>query len=113
VRALIDRLQVAMLALDAQGHYVAVSRGASTLTGYSRAELLGRSIFDAGLTLNPPASERWQEFLAQQRFDAETKMRDRNGNIVSIQTEFATILPGLHAAAFAGQNTGRMANPSA
>ena len=113
VRALIDRLQVAMLALDAQGHYVAVSRGASTLTGYSRAELLGRSIFDAGLTLNPPASERWQEFLAQQRFAAETKMRDRNGNIVSIQTEFATILPGLHAAAFAGQNTGRTANPSA
>jgi PAS domain S-box-containing protein len=113
VRALIDRLQVAILALDAQGCYVAVSRGASTLTGYSRAELLGRSIFDAGLTLNPPASEGWQEFLAQQRSGAETKMRDRNGNIVRIQTEFATILPGLHAAAFAGQPTERTVNPSA
>ena len=51
VRSLIDRLQVAVLALDTQGRYVAVSRGASSLTGYSRAELLGRSVNDTGLVL--------------------------------------------------------------
>ena len=101
VRSLIDRLQVAILALDTQGHYVAISQGASALTGYSRTELIGRSIFDAGLGLNLSVSERWQEFLAQQPSAAEIFTRDRSGNVLSCQTEIATILPGLHAAAFA------------
>jgi PAS domain-containing protein len=102
VRSLIDRLQVAILALDTEGHYVAVSRGASTLTGYARAELIGKSIFDTGLTLNPRVSAGWEEFLARKQCAAKTIMLDRSGNVVSIQTEFVTILPGLHVAAFAG-----------
>jgi PAS domain-containing protein len=102
VRSLIDRLQVAILALDTDGHYVAVSRGASTLTGYARAELIGKSIFDTGLALNPRVSEGWQQFLDRKESVAKTILPDRGGNVVSIQTEFATILPGLHAAALAG-----------
>jgi PAS domain S-box-containing protein len=102
VRLLIDRLQVAILALDTEGHYVAVSRGASTLTGYSRAELIGKSIFDTGLALNSRVCEGWQEFLARKLPAAKTITLDRRGSTVSIQTEFATILPGLHVAAFAG-----------
>jgi CheY-like chemotaxis protein len=101
VRSLIDRLQVAILALDEEGRYVAVSRGASTLTGYSRAEVIGKSIFDTGLALNRRVSEGWQEFLARKQSAAKTITVDRNGNIVTIQTEFVTILPGLHVAAFA------------
>ena len=104
VRSLIDRLQVAILALDTDGHYVAVSRGASTLTGYARAELIGKSIFDTGLALNPCVSEGWQQFLDRKESAAKTILPDRGGNVVSIQTEFATIcLLGLHAAALAGQ----------
>jgi PAS domain S-box-containing protein len=102
VRLLIDRLQVAILALDTEGHYVAVSRGASTLTGYSRAELIGKSIFDTGLALNRRVSEGWQEFLTRKQSATKTITLDRSGNVVSIQTEFVTILPGLHVAAFAG-----------
>jgi PAS domain-containing protein len=101
VRSLIDRLQVAILALDTEGRYVAVSRGASTLTGYARAELIGKSIFDTGLALNPRVSEGWQEFLDRRESTAKTILLDRVGNVASIQTEFATILPDLHAAAFA------------
>ena len=102
VRWLIDRLQVAVLALDTEGRYVAVSRGASTLTGYARAELIGKSIFDTGLDLNRRVSAGWEDFLARKQSAPKTIMLDRSGNVVSIQTEFATILPGLHAAAFAG-----------
>ena len=102
VRWLIDRLQVAVLALDTEGRYVAVSRGASTLTGYARTELIGKSIFDTGLELNRRVSAGWEEFLARKQSAPKTIMLDRSGNVVSIQTEFATILPGLHAAAFAG-----------
>jgi PAS domain S-box-containing protein len=102
VRSVIDRLQVAILALDTEGRYVAVSRGASTLTGYARAELIGKSIFDTGLVLNRRLSSAWEEFVARKQCDRETISLDRSGNVVSIQTEFATILPGLHAAAFGG-----------
>jgi PAS domain-containing protein len=102
LRSLIDRLQVAVLALDTEGRCVAVSRGASRLTGYSRAELIGRSILDVELELNPRVSESWQDFLAQRQSAARTITLDGSGNVVGIQTEFATILPGLHAAAFAG-----------
>lgn len=108
VRSLIDRLQVAILALDTEGRYVAVSRGASRLTGYSRAELLGRSIYDAGLALNAPTSQPWQQFLTQQPSAPATIVRDRRGNTVSLQTEFATVLPGLHAAAFADSNAAEL-----
>jgi CheY-like chemotaxis protein len=103
LRSLIDRLQVAILALDTEGHYVAVSRGASTLIGYSRTELLGKSIFDEDLALDPRVSVRWQEFLAGKE-DAVGKIVpvDRPGPSMSLQPEFATILPGLHAAAFVG-----------
>ena len=99
VRALIDRLQVAVLALDAGGHYVAVSRGAAALTGYARAELIGKSIFDTGLVLNRRVSAGWEEFLARKQSDTKTITLDGSGNVASIQTEFVTILPGLHAAA--------------
>jgi CheY-like chemotaxis protein len=103
VRSLIDRLQVAILALDTEGRYIAVSRGASTLIGYSRTELLGRSIFDVGLALHPRVSERWQDFLAGKEAPiGEMVSLDGTGQITSLQPEFATILPGLHAAAFAG-----------
>jgi len=102
MRSLIDRLQVAILALDTEGRYVAVSRGASILTGYTRADLIGRSIFDAGIALNLRIAEGWQEFLARQNSTTKTITLDRSGNPVSLQSEFETILPGLHVATFAG-----------
>ena len=101
VRVLIDRLQVAVLALDEQGRYVAVSPGASTLIGYSRSELLTMSIFDSALGVDLPIARHWQDFLTDQPGNPETTIRDRRGNRLNIQTAFETILPGLHVAAFA------------
>jgi CheY-like chemotaxis protein len=101
VRCLIDRLQVAILAVDEQGRYVAVSRGASTLTGYSRAELLGMSMSDSGLGSDQLRTWPWHEFLTTQSSAAEATIRDKNGNILNIRRAFATLLPGLHATAFA------------
>jgi two-component system, cell cycle response regulator CtrA len=101
VRGLIDRLQVAILVLDERGRYVAVSRGATMLTGYSRAELLGMSTSDVGLAPDPPLSGPGQEFSAAQPSSAGTTIRDKSGNTVNVQTAFATLLPGFTAAAFA------------
>ena len=101
VRTLIDRLQMAVLVLDEQGRYVAVSPGASTLMGYSRSELLTMSIFDSALGVDLPIARHWQDFLADQPSSSETIIRDRRGNRLNIQTAFETILPGLYATAFA------------
>jgi PAS domain S-box-containing protein len=101
MRALIDRLQVAILALDERGRYVAVSRGASTITGYSRAELLDMAGSDSELASDPILSRPWQEFLTNQQTAAGSTLRDKSGNVVNVHTAFATLLPGLHAAAFA------------
>ncbi len=105
IRGLIDRLQVAVLGLDQQGQYIAASRGASRLTGYSQDELLRRSIFDVNEAgENLPIQERWRDFLAAERCTASAVIRNRQGHTVKIQTAFATILPGLHVAAFAPAN---------
>jgi PAS domain S-box-containing protein len=101
LRTIIDRLQVAILVFDEQGRYVAVSRGASMLTGYSPAELLSMSVSDFGGSSLRLLADSWREFQTNQRSAIQTTIRDKSGNVVNIQTAFATLLPGLHAAAFA------------
>ena len=96
MRSLIDRLQVAILAPDSQDATSRSVGAASTLTGYSRAELLGTSIHHGGLVLAPAESEHWQELLTQQQAATGSVIRGRSGNTVRVQTEFATVLPGLH-----------------
>jgi excisionase family DNA binding protein len=113
VRALIDRLQVAILVLDEQGRYVAVSRGASTLTGYTRAELLNMSVSDSEVASAPRLAAPWHEFLTNPQSAVGTTIRDKSGNIVNIQTAFATLLPGLHATAFAISEHAADREPSA
>jgi CheY-like chemotaxis protein len=75
---------------------------ASLLNFDAPSHVPGKSIFDTGLALNPRVSAGWEEFLARKQCAAKPIMLDGSGNVGSIQTEFATILPGLHAAAFAG-----------
>jgi PAS domain S-box-containing protein len=100
IRAVIDRLQVAVVALDPHGHCVSVSPGASRLTGYSRGELLRMSMLDPAIAANisflrngeaPPGAAP----------PAELTIRDKNGAVMQVQTAFATLLPDLHATAFA------------
>jgi hypothetical protein len=63
LRALIDRLQVAILAIDEQGRYVAASTGVSALVGCERSELLRMSIYDAAPSVDLPLARHWQAFL--------------------------------------------------
>ena len=102
IRRLIDRLQVAVLAFDDTGHYVAASPAVSSLTGYSRTQILARSIFQAPL-VNPPADmrQRWGEFLTAQHCTASGTVTDADGARIELQAAFVTVLPGLHAAAIA------------
>jgi PAS domain S-box-containing protein len=101
VRAVIDRLQVAVLALDEDGRSVAANSAASRLTGYSHAELLTMSIFDTLLDEDVSVHKHWQEFLAGEHGNPTAIVRDGTGRTTKVQAAFLTIFPGLHVAAIA------------
>jgi PAS domain S-box-containing protein len=102
VRQLIDRLQVAILAVDEQGHCVAASQGASTLTGYSRPELLAASVFQLGLSSEFLSYEGWLQFLAHRHYASTTTIANRAGESIRVHAvALAKLMPGVHVAAFA------------
>jgi PAS domain S-box-containing protein len=101
LRHLIDRLQVAILAVDGQGHCIAASQGATMLTGYSRLQLLTTSVFQAGFDGGHVSDERWRGFLANRRYSWVTTITNRAGEDVAVHAAAVEIMPGLHVAAFA------------
>jgi len=101
LRDLIDRLQVAILAVDEQGHCIAASQGAAMLTGYSRLQLRTTSVLQAGFDGGHLSDECWRGFLANRQYGWTTTITNRAGEDVSINAVAVEIMPGLHLAAFA------------
>jgi PAS domain S-box-containing protein len=102
VRALIDRLQVAVLALDEHGRYVAASAAASELTGYAQHELLAMSIFDSQLDSDFAFQrDKWPNVLEAEQEGMTATVRVGKRRTRRMKAAFLTIVPGLHAAAIA------------
>jgi PAS domain S-box-containing protein len=101
LRHLIDRLQVAILAVDEQGHCIAASQGATMLTGYSRLQLLTTSVFQPGLDGGHVSNERWRGFLANRHYAWTTTITNRSGEDVTVHAAAVEIMPGVNVAAFA------------
>jgi PAS domain S-box-containing protein len=102
VRRLIDRLQVAVLAVDEQGHCIAASEGAAALTGYSRLQLLTTSVFQALFAAGDLSETRWRGFVQAEHHTDITTMTNHAGEDVTVYAAtVADILPGIHVAAFA------------
>jgi PAS domain S-box-containing protein len=101
VRSLIDRLQIAVLAIDDDGRHLAASAGAESLTGYTRAQLLTMSIQDVMFGGDIPPIDPANRGVDVSSALPEATIRHNDGRSVSVEALFATVLPGLHAAAFA------------
>ncbi len=102
LRRLIDQLQVAIFAVDEHGHCIAASEGLTTLTGYSRRQLLTRSVFEIGFVHGDESDAGWQGFLGNQQSPGMTNITTRAGEDVAVHAAtVAEILPGVHVAAFA------------
>jgi PAS domain S-box-containing protein len=102
LRQLIDRLQVAIFAVDEQGRCIAASEGATVLTGYSRPQLLTTSVFRAGFCGEHVSDEGWRGFLAARHYTGTTTITNRAGEDVTVHAAaVAEIMPGFHVAAFA------------
>ena len=101
LRHLIDRLQVAILAVDEQGRCIAASQGATMLTGYSRLQLLTTSVFQAAFDGGHVSDQRWRGFLENQQYAWTTTITNGAGEDVTVHAASVEIMPGLHVAAFA------------
>jgi CheY-like chemotaxis protein len=102
LRQLIDRLQVAVLAVDEKGHCIAASDGAMVLMGYSRPRLLTTSVLHEGRAGTHGADELWQTVLANRPYAGTTTITNHAGERLMVHAAaIAEILPGLHVAAFA------------
>src|SRR5262245_33290566 len=99
LRSFIDRLQVAVLAIDDQGRYVAASRGVTSITGYSRTALLEMSVFDATLGTSLPLAQPWQEAQSQRDAVADVVIQDASGRTFTVHMSCEPISSNIHAAA--------------
>jgi twitching motility two-component system response regulator PilH len=102
LRRLIDRLQVAIFAVDAQGHCIAASQGATVLTGYSRRQLLTTSVFDSVFAAGHGPDAAWRTLLIDRPDARTTTITNRAGKHLPVHAAaVAEVMPGFHVAAFA------------
>ena len=102
LRHLINRLQVAILAVDAQGQCIAASDGTTRLTGYSRPQLLTTSVLQEGFAGAHVSVERWRDFLAHRQYAGTITITNGAGEAVTVHAAaVAEIMPGFHVAALA------------
>jgi PAS domain S-box-containing protein len=94
---------VAVLFADNSGKYVGANAAATALTGFSRRELLGHSVWD----IIPPSSEReaevlWRAFIRMGRQEGDITLRRRDGaEIVARYLAGSNLLPGIHVSVMA------------
>ena len=94
----LERVPASVLIVDDTGRYVAVNDQACALTGYSRAELLGKAIID----LTPPHAveiyERlWDSFVRSTKQHGLYQIRRKDGSVVTVRyCAYADVAPGLH-----------------
>lgn len=93
----------AVLFADNTGRYIGANAAANELTGFSRRELLGSSVFD----ITPDVDEKdvtllWRAFLRIGRQEGDIVIRRRDGTQVSGRYLAATnVIPGVHVSVMA------------
>lgn len=97
--ATIDRLHVAVLGLDDRGSIVAASRGAETLTGFTRRELTSTTVFDSLLGAHLPLASTWEAHMSNPRGTGSVTIREKSGRSLALAYGFETLISGLHALA--------------
>ena len=93
----------AVLFSDNTGRYIGANAAAIELTGFSRRELLGSSLFDITLpTEEKDVTLLWRAFLRTGRQDGNIIIRRRDGTQVSGRYMAATnLIPGVHVSVLA------------
>jgi PAS domain S-box-containing protein len=94
----LERIAASVLVVNHSSRYVMVNDKACALTGYSRAELLRRTIID----LTPPDAvevyERlWDSFVRSLKQYGFYTIRRKDGSTLSVKyCAYMDVLPGIH-----------------
>lgn len=94
---------ISVLVADDNARYVEANDAVCALTGYSRSDLLGMSIWDLTPDYTMDEGRRmWARFRQVKRSDGTYRLRRHSGEIVTIRfAAEADMLPGLHVSAMA------------
>jgi PAS domain S-box-containing protein len=94
---------ISVLVADDDAGYVEANAAACALSGYSREELLGMTIWDLTPEQRVPHDRRlWERFIRDGRFEGSYRIRRRTGETVTIRcAASANVSPGLHVSALA------------
>jgi hypothetical protein len=99
--------------VDEGGQCIAASQGATTLTGYTRVELLTKLVFQIGFVRGHLSDARWGGFLANRQAAGITTITNRAGEDVAVYAAgVVEILPGFHMAAFSAADPRPARTPS-
>ena len=94
----LEDIPVATLVVDDGGRYIAANQRACELTGYTRDELLTRSVADITHSIDLPVEERlWRAFERTRRQSGRYTLTRKDGATVRVDYEaFWDLGPGIH-----------------
>jgi PAS domain S-box-containing protein len=94
----LEELQVTALAADNTGRYVAVNAQATTLTGYTRSELLQMAVKDLTPAFRHDESgDVWRRFIQAGAQSGDYVLERRDGASVTVHyAAYASVAPGVH-----------------
>jgi CheY-like chemotaxis protein len=93
--AVIRQLRTAILGTNAEGAYVAASRGMDALTGYVDRELASTSVFDTTMGAHLPFASVWQAYRAGAGSTGTTTIRDKSGRTIRVAYLFSELTSDL------------------
>jgi len=101
VLAQVAGISVAVLIANDHARYIDANAAASSLTGYSRAELLTMDLSQlAPGGAGAMGSKLWRAFLKRGRMRGIFTLRKKDGTIVRARyVAVANVLPGIHVSA--------------
>jgi PAS domain S-box-containing protein len=99
----VEESVISVLVADDEARYLDANAAACALSGYSREELLGMTIWDLTPEQRVPQDRRlWDRFKRDGRFEGSYRIRRRTGETVTIRcAASANVSPGLHVSALA------------
>jgi PAS domain S-box-containing protein len=94
----LGRLPLPALVVDDAGSYIGANAAALALTGFSRAELMRRSLTDLTAPRDAHVEERlWRSFVRSNHQRGSYALRQKSGAIIQVRYEaYTNIAPGVH-----------------
>jgi PAS domain S-box-containing protein len=98
VNSYIARSAIPALAADDAGYYVAANDAACKLTGFTRVELLQRSVADVTAPRDAAVAERlWNSFIRADHQRGTYALLRKNGTVVLVDyNAYSSVAAGIH-----------------